>query len=188
MIFFNCPADVSPVTAKAVVSPVLVEERRRGRNDVEHSGSDEPAPNKSRASRRPRNPPSGKNDASPIPRRFDDNKNAAERYIEETHCPFCWHSKKRAYKDNLSGCKHKLKQRESINLAYTRHELCYAVEQDTSSESSDTSTVASVFDGKPTTTDRVSSLSMNPPTRQSFFPPFKAVQSEENFDCYFSSP
>ena len=94
---FNGSTDVSPATAKAFVA----EERMRERDIVEHSGSDEPAPSKSRASRRPRDPPSGKDepapsesrtsrrprdppsgksDASPVPQRSDEHKNVAERY------------------------------------------------------------------------------------------------------------
>ena len=180
---FSCPSDVSPATAQAFVA----EERRRERDDVEHSGSDgpasskscasrrprdppsgkdEPVPSESHASRRPRDPPSGKSDASPVPQRSDEYKNAAERYVKGIHCPFCWRSKNRAYKHKLSECKSRLKQHESAYLAYTSRELCFAVDYDICSEHSDTSPAVSVFDGEPITTDRVSSLSTNQPPRQ----------------------
>ena len=152
---FNGPADASPATAKAFVA----EECRRERDNVERSDSDEPAPNKSRTSRRPRDPPSGKSDASPVPHRSDEYKDATERYVEGVHCPFCWRSKNRAYKHKLSECKIKMKQHENAYLAYTSSELCFAV--DISSDHSDTSPAVSVFDGEPITTDRVSSLSTN---------------------------
>ena len=101
-----------------------------------------------------RDPPSGKSDANPVPQRSDEHKSTAERYVEGVRCPFCWRSKNRAYKYKLSECKSKLKRHENAYLAYTSRELCFAVEYDTSS-------AASVFDGEPIATDRVSSLSTN---------------------------
>ena len=165
---FNGSSDVSPATAQAFVAeePASSKSRASRRPRDPPSGKDEPAPSKSRASRRPRDPPSGKSDASPVPQRSDEYKNAAERYVKGIHCPFCWRSKNRAYKHKLSECKSRLKQHESAYLAYTSRELCFAVDYDICSEHSDTSPAVSVFDGEPITTDRVSSLSTNQPPRQ----------------------